>query len=46
MGIPANTIGAVRGALLHTRDEWVDTASVEEGLAVVMALMLSQDQLA
>ena len=45
LGIPANTIGAVRGALLHTRDEWVDAASVEEGLAVVMALMRAQPEL-
>ncbi len=42
LGIPANTIGAVRGALLHTRDEWVDAASIEEGLAVVYALMRAQ----
>ena len=45
LGIPANTIGAVRGALLHTRDEWVDSASVEEGLAVVMGIMLAQRDL-
>lgn len=41
-GIAANTVGAVRGALLHTRDEWIDTASIEEGLAVVLALMCAQ----
>lgn len=45
LGIPANTIGAVRGALLHTRDEWIDAASVEEGLAVVYALMHAQGSL-
>lgn len=44
-GIPANTIGAVRGALLHTRDEWIDTMSLREGLAVVMGLMLAQAEL-
>ncbi|MBP3894134.1 MAG: M20/M25/M40 family metallo-hydrolase [Atopobiaceae bacterium] len=46
MGIPANTVGAVRGALLHTRDEWVDGKSLKEGLAVILCLMLSQNQLA
>ncbi|MDO4405073.1 MAG: M20/M25/M40 family metallo-hydrolase [Atopobiaceae bacterium] len=45
LGIPANTVGAVRGALLHTRDEWVDMASVEEGLAVALGLMLAQNRL-
>ena len=45
MGIPANTIGAVRGALLHTRDEWVDAASLEEGLAVALGIMLAQRDL-
>lgn len=45
LGIPANTIGAVRGALLHTRDEWVDAASIKEGLAVVMGIMLAQRDL-
>lgn len=42
LGIPANTLGAVRGALLHTRDEWVGAASVEEGLAVTLGVMLVQ----
>ena len=45
LGVPANTIGAVRGALLHTRNEWVNAASVEEGLAVVMGIMLAQRDL-
>lgn len=45
LGICANTIGAVRGALLHTRDEWVDAASVEEGLAVVLGVMRAQREL-
>jgi acetylornithine deacetylase/succinyl-diaminopimelate desuccinylase-like protein len=44
-GVPANTLGAVRGALLHTRDEWVDSASVEDGMAVVMGIMLVQSEL-
>ena len=42
LGIPANTIGAVRGALLHTRDEYVEAASLEEGLAVAYAIMCAQ----
>jgi acetylornithine deacetylase/succinyl-diaminopimelate desuccinylase-like protein len=33
-------VGAVRGSLLHTRDEWVDLASLEDGLALVLSLML------
>lgn len=41
LGICANTIGCVRGALLHTRDEWVDTDSLTDGLAVALATMLS-----
>ena len=45
LGIPANTVGAVRGALLHTRDEWIEAASVEEGLAVVLGVMLAQQDL-
>ena len=45
LGIPANTIGAVRGALLHTRDEWIEAASMADGMAVVLALMLLQRQL-
>ncbi len=40
LGIPANTVGTVRGALLHTRDEWVDLASLEDGLRVILGLML------
>lgn len=41
LGIPANTIGAVSGALLHTRDEWIDARSLETGLEVILASMLS-----
>ena len=39
-GIPALTVGAVRGGLLHTRDEWVDPESLEDGLALALDLML------
>lgn len=41
LGIPANTIGAVTGALLHTRDEWIEKKSLVEGLEVILACMLS-----
>lgn len=41
LGIRANTLGTVRGGLLHTRDEWVDTDSLTDGLAVALAAMLS-----
>ena len=40
LGIPAHTVGAVEGDLLHTREEWVEKASLKRGLAVILALML------
>lgn len=40
MGIPANTIGTVRGGLAHTREEWIALDSLPTGLAVALALML------
>ena len=40
MGIRAHTVGTVEGDLLHTREEWVDKASLRRGLAVILALML------
>lgn len=46
LGIPANTIGAVRGALLHTRGEWVDKESLRTGLELVLSLMLSTSKIA
>lgn len=39
LGIPAITVGAVAGGLLHTRDEWVDESSLPRGLALTYALM-------
>lgn len=39
MGIPANTIGTIRGQGAHTREEWIDLASVEEGFAITMAVI-------
>lgn len=32
-------MGAVRGALLHTRDEWIDKDSLVDGLSVILSLM-------
>ena len=40
LGIPAHTIGAVAGALLHTRDEWIEKASLEPGLALILGHIL------
>ena len=40
LGIPANTIGTVRGAGAHTREEWVDTRSLVPGCALALSLML------
>ena len=39
-GIPALCVGAIRGAGAHTREEWIDPASLSEGLALILALML------
>lgn len=44
-GIAANTLGAIRGGLLHTRDEWVDAQSLREGIAVALGIMLEQGTL-
>lgn len=40
LGVPANTIGTVRGAKLHTRGEWIEKKSLRQGLEVVLRLML------
>lgn len=40
MGIPANTLGTIRGGRAHTREEWVDLSSVEEGFKIAMAVVL------
>jgi acetylornithine deacetylase/succinyl-diaminopimelate desuccinylase-like protein len=41
LGIPACTMGTIAGGLAHTREEWVDLASLPAGLAAILALMLS-----
>lgn len=40
LGIVANTIGTVTGGLAHTREEWIQKASLKEGLKIVLSLML------
>ncbi len=39
MGIPANTVGTVRGGGAHTYGEWIDIQSLKTGLGIVMALV-------
>ncbi len=39
LGIPATTVGAIRGAGAHTREEWVDVASLAPGVDCALALM-------
>ena len=45
LGIRANTVGTVRGALAHTREEWIELASLPDGLKVALALMLEYVEL-
>ena len=40
LGIPAVCVGSVTGGLLHTRDEWVDVSSLEDGLTVALDIAL------
>ena len=40
MGIPANTLGTVRGGLSHTREEWIELDSLTPGLKIALRLML------
>ena len=39
MGIPAAAFGAHVGGGAHTRDEWVDTASLDTGFEIVKRVM-------
>ena len=39
LGIPAVCVGAVRGAGLHTRREWVEKASLVDGIGLACILM-------
>lgn len=44
LGIPANTVGTVRGAGAHTREEWVELDSLYAGLKIALSLMLQYVQ--
>lgn len=41
MGIPANTIGTVKGGGAHTRSEWVNIESLNLGLKIALTMVLS-----
>ena len=41
LGVPAICVGAVRGADLHTRGEWIETESLLDGFAFIIAMMLA-----
>ena len=43
LGVPANTIGTVQGALAHTRQEWIALDSLPVGLKIVLSLMLGYE---
>ena len=45
LGIPAVTVGTVRGGLAHTREEWVALDSLPAGLEIALSLMLQETQL-
>ena len=45
LGILANTVGTVRGALAHPREEWIELASLSDGLKVALSLMLEYVEL-
>lgn len=42
LGIPAVCVGAVRGGLLHTREEWVEKASLADGCRVARDIMFGE----
>lgn len=42
-GIPANTLGTIRGGGAHTRGEWVDLSSLPTGLALAITVMEKQE---
>lgn len=39
LGIPAVCLGAVRGKGAHTREEWIETASLEDGLVAILFML-------
>jgi acetylornithine deacetylase/succinyl-diaminopimelate desuccinylase-like protein len=42
MGIPAITMGCFRGGGAHTREEWVDIASLTPGYRIALEMVLSK----
>lgn len=40
LGVPAVTVGAIVGGGAHTREEWVDPASIRNGCAIALGLLL------
>lgn len=41
LGVPAVCVGTITGGLPHTRDEWIRKASLEQGVAVALLLMMA-----
>lgn len=41
LGVPAVCVGTIAGGLPHTRDEWIRKASLEQGVAVALLLMMA-----
>ena len=39
LGIPAVCMGTVRGGRAHTRDEWIETASLRDGLVAAFGMI-------
>ncbi len=40
VGIPANTLGTVTGALEHTREEWIEIESMRAGMMVALMTVM------
>lgn len=40
-GIPSTCLGVIRGGLAHTRQEWVEIASLKDGYKIAFELILS-----
>ncbi|WP_130812339.1 M20 family metallopeptidase [Olsenella sp. Marseille-P4559] len=41
LGVPAVCVGTIDGGLPHTREEWIRKASLEQGVAVALLLMMA-----
>lgn len=44
LGIPAVTVGTVRAAGMHTRQEWVDLTSLPKGLELALQLIAAESE--